>query len=836
MTEYCFFYLNDENLNSLALDIEKTTFSDIIRWNTEFTNIQDNPFAIDVTLKGDRNNNQLYDDVGKDFLYNAKGSNDPGDDPLYGSKGQDWLDSRYGNHYLYGGQGQDWLDGGYGNHHLYVSQGKDTFVLAAYERTNIIQDFEIDKDRVILADGLTDEQMTEFRSIDGSGNNLSNPTWGKADIQLLRLVSSAYEDGISVPRGGDPSSLPSPRAISNAVASQPSPIFNSLNASDLLWQWGQFIDHDLDLTEAAKPLERFNIPVPLGDRYFDPFNTGEQEISLNRSISDPATGTLHNPRQQLNQITAYLDASMVYGSDRERAEALRTFEGGKLKNSAGNLLPYNTDGLPNAGGEGDELFLAGDVRANEQLGLTALHTLFMREHNYWADKIAADDPNLSDEEIYQKARKILNAEIQAITYNEFLPILLGPGWIDEYTGYDETVNAGISNEFATAAYRVGHTMLPSEILRIDNDGNHLDPITLRNAFFNPDFFKENDIGSLLKGLASQKAQEVDTHIIDDVRNFLFGPPGAGGFDLASLNIQRGRDHGLPTLNDTREALGLSRYNSFYELTNSDEDLAAKFASVYESVDDVDLWIGGLAERHVNDSLVGETFHAILTDQFARLRDGDRFFYLNDKNLNSLVPDLEKTTFSDIIRRNTGIRNIQDNAFAIDVTLKGDRGNNQLYGGVGNDNLYGAKGFDDLYGHSGDDHLYGGKGRDWLDGGYGNDYLYGGKGRDWLDGGYGNDYLYGGKGRDWLDGGHGDDLLYGGQGKDTFVLAEYEGTDIIQDFDIYKDRVALADGLTHKQLEFDQIGAHALITVNKEHLAVFEEVDYNQLRINHFEVI
>jgi hypothetical protein len=154
--------------------------------------------------------------------------------------------------------------------------------------------------------------------------------------------------------------------------------------------------------------------------------------------------------------------------------------------------------------------------------------------------------------------------------------------------------------------------------------------------------------------------EVDTEMVEGVRNFLFGPPGAGGLDLASLNIQRGRDHGLADYNDTREAIGLPRFTSFAEIT-SDATLQAKLESLYGSVDDVDLWVGGLAEDHVRGSSVGETFQTIIVDQFERLRDGDRFWYQNQFSGRQLV-QLQKTSLSDVIERNTDLTSIQKNAF------------------------------------------------------------------------------------------------------------------------------------------------------------------------------
>ncbi|MEQ8541834.1 MAG: peroxidase family protein [Coleofasciculus sp. D1-CHI-01] len=517
-------------------------------------------------------------------------------------------------------------------------------------------------------------QAIEFRSIDGSHNNLDNPTWGETEIELIRLLEPDYSDGISAPAGMN---RPNPRAISNAIASQSESLPNPFHASDWLWQWGQFVDHDIDLTDPPAGAEPLPIIVPENDLIFTPGS----EIPFNRNVAAPGTGTdSNNPRQQVNAITAYIDGSSVYGSDLERANFLRSGEGGKLKTSTGNLLPFNTANLENAnpfGVDADDLFIAGDVRSNEQIGLTAVHTLFVREHNRLADEIAADpntaekaaDAGLSvDDYIYQTTRRIVGAQIQAITYNEFLPLLLGEGAIDPYSGYDDTVNPSISNEFSTAAYRVGHTMLSSELQRINNDGTSAGSISLRDSFFNPQEITDNGIDSLLLGLASQKSQTIDAFIVDDVRNFLF-PAGNGGLDLAAVNIQRGRDHGLPSYNEARRGLGLGGYTSFDQIT-SDAEIAQRFRDIYgttdgqDNIDLVDLWIGGIAEDAYNGGMVGELFNVIISDQFQRLQDGDRFFYLTDQDLLNLVPDIGDTRLSDIIVRNTDITTIQDNAFIV----------------------------------------------------------------------------------------------------------------------------------------------------------------------------
>ena len=164
---------------------------------------------------------------------------------------------------------------------------------------------------------------------------------------------------------------------------------------------------------------------------------------------------------------------------------------------------------------------------------------------------------------------------------------------------------------------------------------------------------KHGVDPLLRGLAFQRAQEVDAKLVDDVRNFLFGPPGSGGFDLAALNIQRGRDHGLASYNDTRLALGLSAAASFEDIT-SDPEVLEGLERSYRSVDDVDLWMGGLCEDRVPGALVGETVRAVLARQFAALRDGDRFWYRGGHLPPEMVQLVEDQTLARIVRRNTGI--------------------------------------------------------------------------------------------------------------------------------------------------------------------------------------
>ncbi|WP_442512001.1 peroxidase family protein [Novipirellula sp. SH528] len=506
----------------------------------------------------------------------------------------------------------------------------------------------------------TTDLTDEVRSIDGTGNNLDNPEFGAANIPLLRVADADYADGISEPAGAD---RPSAREISNTLsAADPEGTTNDRDLTDFVYLWGQFIDHDIDLslTQEGDDAETFDIAVPTSDPLFDPFSTGEAVIPLTRSGVADGTGTsVDNPAEQVNSITAWIDGSQVYGSDQATNDLLREFSGGRMRITDEGLLPTDSDGN----------IQAGDIRAAENLGLTSMQTLFLREHNRLADEIASENPDWSDEDIFQAARAMVIAEIQSITYNEFLPALLGKDVIADYEGYDSSVNPSIVNEFSTAAFRFGHTTLSDNVDFVGNDGIEVrEAVSLANAFFNPSLLEETGIDSILKAGASSLSQEVDLEVVDSLRNFLFGPPGAGGLDLVSLNIQRGRDHGLADFNSVRTAYGLEAYESFDEIT-SDTELQAKLESLYGDVNNIDLWVGLLAEDHAEDSSLGETASLIIADQFERIRDGDRFYYENTLSGRDLR-EVENTTLADVIERNTGVDSLQDNVFFFSPSIAG----------------------------------------------------------------------------------------------------------------------------------------------------------------------
>lgn len=500
--------------------------------------------------------------------------------------------------------------------------------------------------------------LTTTRTYDGSRNHLLKPHTNQVGETYERKAPADYGDSYEAPSGSD---RPNARSVSNAVAAQDVVSTDERQLSAFSWTWGQFLDHDMVLTPGGDRPD-FNVEVPKGDPHFDPMGGGRAIIPLSRSLGKYETGQ----REQFNSTSAWIDASMIYGSNLERANALRSFEGGKLKESVNGLLPKNTDGLDNEDpyrGDPARLFLAGDRRANENLALTSLHTVFMREHNRLAAEYSTKFPEASDEQIYQAARKVVGAQVQKITFDEFLPSLLGEE-LPEYEGYNSQANPRISNLFTSAAFRMGHSQVGHAIRRIEENGDETEHghLCLRSGFHQaPRLENEGGIEPVLRGLSEYLQEATDTKVVDDLRNFLHGKPGRGGLDLAAINIQRGRDHGLPSFNEVRASYGLSRYESFEQISDQSEVVQA-LKSVYSSPDQLDPWVGFLSEQHKPGSSVGPTLQTVLKDQFTRLRDGDRFFYRNDPDVQQLAPDIDKTRLVDIIKRNTGIENIQDDLF------------------------------------------------------------------------------------------------------------------------------------------------------------------------------
>jgi hypothetical protein len=213
-------------------------------------------------------------------------------------------------------------------------------------------------------------------------------------------------------------------------------------------------------------------------------------------------------------------------------------------------------------------------------------------------------------------------------------------------------------------------MQSPRILLVDNTNLEVGSISLGAATENPELLANDPakVEFILKGLASQTAQENDAYLVDRLRNIHFGPPGAGGTDLAALDIQRGRDHGL--LNNyrlMRQSYNLAPISDFAQLT-SDPLLQAALEETYGDTENLDSWVAMIAEDHLPGSSLGSLAEEILRSQFERLRNGDRFFFTGDPDLqNAIVTsviDLDTITLGQIIRRNSDILRLQENVFFV----------------------------------------------------------------------------------------------------------------------------------------------------------------------------
>ncbi|XP_077966931.1 dual oxidase 2-like [Styela clava] len=574
-----------------------------------------------------------------------------------------------------------------------------------------------------------EEAEKEYPPYDGWYNNRAHPEWGVVDMPLTRRLPSHYQDGVYQPSGWN---RPNPRTISVELMEGETGKNSYQNKTAFLVFFGQqVVEEILDAQRPGCPPEYFNIPIPKNDSMYDRDGTGTVEIPLVRSRYQQAiTGYSPNfPRQQLNEITAFIDGGLTYGVSKAWADALRLLKDKCIDRNAstnifssdpdptdcrGELASYNDEGrLPVENSIGLPLanpppprdhvlksskrfYRLGNPRGNENPFLLTFGVLWFRHHNYLARRVRQSHPEYSDEKVFNEAR-ILNIAIhQRIIMYEWLPIFLGECGnsskcqnISDYTGYKSSVHPGITHVFQSAAMRFGHTLVPPGVFRRtaynpdtktceflnttrftagDRHGfeeKHVGNKGLRtcNTYWNSiEAVSEdkNAISALLMGMASQICEREDNIITPDLRGSVFGPLEFSRRDLMAINIQRGRDHGLPDYNTARESLGLERRNTFEEVNpeffNDDErdgpKLLKKFIDVHNgNIDNVDIWTGGLLETTKTGP--GELFRAIILDQFTRIRDGDRFWFENDKNGLLNKEDLEfvwNTTIKDVVLR------------------------------------------------------------------------------------------------------------------------------------------------------------------------------------------
>uniref|UniRef100_A0A8D2IIV4 Thyroid peroxidase n=1 Tax=Varanus komodoensis TaxID=61221 RepID=A0A8D2IIV4_VARKO len=563
---------------------------------------------------------------------------------------------------------------------------------------------------------------SKYRHITGACNNREHPRWGASNTALARWLPPAYEDGLSQPKGwnhgflhnGFP--LPSVREVTRKIieVSNEDVTEDELH-SEIIIVWGQYIDHDLAFTPQSGNRLSFQGEVNCQltcenqDPCFpiqpssctDTFSTSMDCMPFYRSSPACTTGhqgvllgnlSVLTPRQQINSLTSFLDASTVYGSTTTAEHKLRnlTSKEGLLRtnmhyfDNGREYLPF-VDKVPSPcaqdpkadKAERIECFTAGDTRSSEVISLAALHTLWLREHNRLARALKRLNPHWSSESVYQEARKIVGALHQIITLRDYIPKIIGPDafnqYVGPYKGYNPTVNPTVANVFSTAAFRFAHAAIHPVIKRLNTqyqDDPNLPNLQLHEVFFTPwRLIKEGGLDPLLRGILATpaKLQVQDQLLNEELTKKLFVPSTNGSLDLASLDLQRGRDHGLPGYNDWREFCDLPRLRTESDFITVMENrtVVRKIMDLYRNPNNIDVWLGGIVESLLPNATTGPLFACIIGKQMKALRDGDRFWWESSNVFTEAQRrELGKYSLSRLICDNTGLTEAPPDAFIL----------------------------------------------------------------------------------------------------------------------------------------------------------------------------
>lgn len=480
------------------------------------------------------------------------------------------------------------------------------------------------------------DPTSQYRSEDGSCNNLKYTWWGMANTPFKRLLEPAYNDGLDEPRTqsvikGNP--LRNARSIA-LVLNQPRDSMDTIH-TNLVPHFAQFVDHDITLTSfvthmngssieckcGSKHPDCINIPTPLRDS-----QNYDQECMVTPRSS--ASFTYFNcdlgAREQFNTRTHWLDLSQLYGVDLATSLQLRLFKGGKMRSSEN----FGEQNLPIKQSKcrlrnNMKCFVAADPRVHQNTMLTSMHTLFLREHNRIATALTKLNQYWNDERIYQETRKILTAMYQHIIYSELLPVLVSPEVAKLYEldplvnryfyQYNPNKYPNVANEFSTAAYRFGHTLVRPYFTQADNKYQQTSQRTsLDDTILNTNPIFKTGADAYIRGCLFDGHNKYNTHFNDYLANRLFelqSTPTSETkrYSLPALNINRGRDHGLRSYNDYRALCGLNRARKFKDLYNIPKDPRRQLRNVYLDVNDIDLYIGGISENNLKGGVVGATF-------------------------------------------------------------------------------------------------------------------------------------------------------------------------------------------------------------------------------------
>ncbi|XP_062858438.1 dual oxidase 1 [Trichomycterus rosablanca] len=528
----------------------------------------------------------------------------------------------------------------------------------------------------------------EVQRYDGWYNNLAHHRRGTAGAPLMRLLPARYSDGVYQVEGFH---LPNARLLSNAVARGPAGLLSHRNQTALSLFFGY---HALfEIVESRRPScppEIMQISVPKSDPVFQNNSTQEIRLHFQRAQWDQSSGqNPNNPRIQLNDVTAWIDGSSIYGSSSSWCDALRSFHRGLLSAGSSHNMPKQSDSDnfmwsapdPSTGQTGPGLYEFGNAWANENIFTAVEGIIWFRYHNFLASRLHKEHPSWTDEELFQNARKRVIATFQSIVLYEWLPAYLGVS-MPPYPGYQKSVDPGVSPEFQITFMSIGLSLVPPGVYMrnrtchyrkvVNNDGSISPALRLCNNFWsrnNPNLQSGQDVEDLILGMVSQIAEREDHVIVEDLQDYMYGPLRYSRSDAVAQAIHRGRDFGLPSYNQVREALNMKPVRSWEEINpelyKNKPQLFRELSELYgNDINRLELFVGALLESNKGP---GPVVSSTMLDQFERIRNADRFWFENKQNglfTEKEIQAIRNTTYYDVILATTNAKSgdLQKNVF------------------------------------------------------------------------------------------------------------------------------------------------------------------------------
>jgi peroxidase len=463
----------------------------------------------------------------------------------------------------------------------------------------------------------------------------------------------------------DGSELPNARLISNMMMAETESRQSKI-ASQMLMNWGQVLGNEItypaaqagdaksqccspNVSEENRNEECVPLKISPDDEFYGPTN-----MTCFPFMRTPACIKCRaQPRRALNLHTAAIDGSTIYGNCIKDSVDLREFQGGLLKDSRTNFLPNLGQEEPYECGQINRrvfperhgvCFKTGDSYVNNNPFKAALVTILMREHNRIARGLQ-EITDWDDETLFQEARKIVGAIMEVITYQEWLPVILGEEVMNhfglsvlppsEFTEYNPDLDFSTSAEFTTAAMRaVGHSLISDKTVLSYFNGT-IEPYPLKDTYFWNQAVIDGRMDAIIRGTVTQPCSAPDIYMDDVIRNYFGRFTEPVGLDLPAVDIMRGRDHGVASYVSFRKWCGDSlgaeeqegiSFDSLTSLGIMTAYNANKLSQVYSTPEDIDLYTGMLMETPLPGAMIGATGACIWGREFHRKKYGDRYYF------------------------------------------------------------------------------------------------------------------------------------------------------------------------------------------------------------------